>query len=384
MNYLNRIIDRFFTPVKPLPAGMYHFQAPADAAIPYRLHLRIEQNGEGILVVNAKTVLHLNQTATEHIYHMIQNSQNEDAVNQISRRYRVNKETARLDFQQITDRIKELVATPDLDPVTFLDFERRDPHTTDLSAPLRLDCALTYQTSDSSGKGVAPVERVQRELLDEEWKKILDKAWEAGIPHIIFTGGEPTLRPDLPDLIAHSEKLGQVAGLITDGYRLTDSHYFHTLLQSGLDHLMIVLNPTEEQSWEAVRDAVMEDIFTTVHLTITAEDAQVTIPLLERLAKMGVTSISLSVNEADLNQTLQEIRKAAADRGLSLIWDLPVPYSRLNPVALEFVEGEDHPSGAGMAWLYVEPDGDVVHTQGDTEVLGNLLNDPWDKIWKKN
>ena len=67
---------------------------------------------------------------------------------------------------------------------------------------------------------------------------------------------------------------------------------------------------------------------------------------------------------------------------MNLIWDLPVPYSRLNPVALE-TEAESPPSGAGRAWLYVEPDGDVLPTQGVNQVLGNILRDPWVKIWQE-
>ena len=39
-----------------------------------------------------------------------------------------------------------------------------------------------------------PIKRVDRELTTDEWGDILDKAWAAGIPHITFTGGEPTLR----------------------------------------------------------------------------------------------------------------------------------------------------------------------------------------------
>ena len=41
------------------------------------------------------------------------------------------------------------------------------------------------------------------------------------------------------------------------------------------------------------------------------------------------------------------------------------------------------PSGAGTAWLYVEPDGDVLPAQGmPDQVLGNFLRDPWDKIYR--
>ena len=39
-------------------------------------------------------------------------------------------------------------------------------------------------------------------------------------------------------------------------------------------------------------------------------------------------------------------------------------------------------TGAGKAWLYVEPDGDVLRGQGYyQEVLGNMLTDSWEKIW---
>jgi hypothetical protein len=66
---------------------------------------------------------------------------------------------------------------------------------------------------------------------------------------------------------------------------------------------------------------------------------------------------------------------------MTLRWDLPVPYSAENPVAHETVE-DGVPDGAGKAWLYVEPDGDVLPTQGEAEhILGNILKDPWEKIY---
>jgi MoaA/NifB/PqqE/SkfB family radical SAM enzyme len=62
---------------------------------------------------------------------------------------------------------------------------------------------------------------------------------------------------------------------------------------------------------------------------------------------------------------------------------MPVPYSSLNPVALELEGGAVRKSeGAGLGWLYVEPDGDVLPEQGINQILGNYLNDDWDKIWK--
>ena len=138
-----------------------------------------------------------------------------------------------------------------------------------------------------------------------EWKTILQKAWDAGIPHVIFTGGEPTLRPDLPDLITLTENIGMVCGLLTDGLRLSDPKGRHELLQCGLDHLMIVLETDEDQAWEALRDVLAADIFTTVHLTITQKNAAQVPELLDRLAGMGVNSLSLSTDDTALKRDLK-------------------------------------------------------------------------------
>ena len=66
MNLYRQMMDRFFPPIQPIPAGMYHYQAPADAPFPYRMHLRVESNGNGVLIVHASTIVHLNHTAVEY------------------------------------------------------------------------------------------------------------------------------------------------------------------------------------------------------------------------------------------------------------------------------------------------------------------------------
>ncbi len=104
--------------------------------------------------------------------------------------------------------------------------------------------------------------------------------------------------------------------------------------------------------------------------------------LLKWLATQGVKAVSLSIADPSLNDVLISARNEAAALGLSLVWDLPVPYSALNPVALE-TQADANASGAGHAWLYVEPDGDVLPAQGVNKVLGNILRDPWEQIWSK-
>lgn len=367
----------------PLTPGIYHYQAPADDPRNYRLHLRLEPDGSGILIVNAATVLHLNQTAAEYAYYLVHSLTPEAAARQVTRRYSIDANRARRDYMDLAERIQELIETPDLDPVTFLDFERQTPFTGQISAPYRLDCAITYRLPDRDASEAAPTERVKEELSLSEWQLIFDKAWSAGIPHVIFTGGEPTLRDDLPELISYAEQKNMVSGLLTDGLRLVNPSYLQSLLQTGLDHLMIILQPGNELSWQAIQNAMAEDIFLAVHLTITHAQASQSATYLDRLAELGVPALSLSAGAVDLADILVATRDQAARLGLDLVWNLPTPYSALNPVALETSGLVEIPEGAGRAWLYVEPDGDVLPSQGLNKVLGNLLRDPWETIWSK-
>jgi organic radical activating enzyme len=367
------------TRIQPLEPGVYHYQAPQDDPDNYRLHLRVETDGSGVLIVNAATVLHLNQTAAEFAYYRVQNLPEDEAVAQIARRYRVGKDQARRDYHEFIEQIETLIHQPDLDPVSFLGFDRTEPFTDHISAPYRLDCALTYRLSEEA-EGAAPVERVEKELSTAEWSAVLDKAWSVGIPHIVFTGGEPTLRDDLPELIRHAETNGQVTGLMTDGLRLADPAYLQELLQTGLDHLTLILQPDDERSWQALENALPEDIFVTVHLTITDSSRERIPGLLETLAQKGVKAVSLSASHPALQGDLEAARELEGSLNITLVWNLPVPYSAFNPVNLE-TENEEVREGAGKAWLYIEPDGDVLPDQNIHQVRGNFLRDPWETIW---
>lgn len=381
MKIINRLADQFSN-VKPLPEGMHQMQGALEDEKPYRLHLRLRKDGSGMLVVNASTILHLNATASEYAYHFIKGTPTEEAAREISKRYRISKGVALEDYQDFVGRIRALIETPDLDPVSFLDFERVAPHSGDLTAPVRLDCALTYRLPAETDAEYAPAKRVERELTTEEWSQILDIAWREGVPHVTFTGGEATLREDLPDLIAHAEKNGQVCGLLTDGLRLADKSYLHTLLNTGLDHLLFLLQPDNEASWKALESIMPEDIFTTVHVTLNEKSLVNMDATLQRLADLEVTGLSISLADLAFENSLDAVRDKAANLGLQLAFDLPVPYSLDNPVALETAH-DNVPAGAGKSWLYVEPDGDVLPAQGMAgQVLGNLLRDPWEKIYR--
>jgi hypothetical protein len=381
MNNLIESLRQRFSPIHHLPPGMYAYLSPQDDPRNYRLHLRIDPGGDGILIVNASTVLHLNQTAAEYAYYLVQNLPLDQVSRKMAGRYQLTEEQANHDYQEFIQKVMSVVELPDLDPEMYLGINRRATFTGNISAPYRLDCALTYRLPADQSADFAPTARVKNELTTSDWKTILDKSWEAGIPHIVFTGGEPTLRQDLPELLEHVEKNSQVSGLITGGTGLADQAYFDSLLKTGLDHLTLVLQPGLSIPWKVIDLILAADIYLAVHLTLTAENQDQYLATLEQLSDRGVLAISLSVADPALAGVMEIGRKRVAELGMELVWNLPVPYSASNPVALE----RDHlekPEGAGRAWLYVEPDGDVLPDQGILQPMGNLLSDPWDQIWR--
>lgn len=387
--------------ISPLAREMRHYQTPPDAAEQYRLHLRIEGDGRGLLIVNAATVLHLNQTAAEHARLIIQGASEDEAVRTITRRYRVGPAQARADFRRLRDQILTLATTTDVAPELYLEAERTEPFSVETAAPYRVDIALTYRVDESGTLDPEARRRVERELTTTEWQQALRRLWDAGVPHVCFTGGEPTLRDDLVDLVRYAEGLGMVSGLLSDGRRLADFAYLDGLLRAGLDHLQITLISHRPEvhdrlsgrpgSWEktiaGLKNALAGDIYTVVHVLITAESAATAAETVAYLAGLGVRAVALTSplrrvspeEQSRLRAALEEAEAAAHRHGLTLVLNLAAPYSHANPLELETGLSPDQ---VARQYLYLEPDGDVLPAQGYNVVLGNILRDPWEAIWE--
>lgn len=84
------------------------------------------------------------------------------------------------------------------------------------------------------------LEKAGVELNTTTWLRVLDQAAELGVLQVAFSGGEPTLRPDLAELIAHAADLGLYSNLITAAV-LLDQAKLQALLDAGLDHVQVSL-----------------------------------------------------------------------------------------------------------------------------------------------
>ncbi len=390
--------------ISPTP-GLYHYlhQAQDERS---RIHLRVDTDGSGLLMVNASRVLQLNSTATMMAYLFLERVPEKQAIKLIRKRYHVPKSQASSDFNQTAWQLGELIRPDGACPLHELDLDVTAPFQAQLSAPYRMDLALTYRCNNDCSHCYNARPRNYPELDTQTWKLILDKLWNLGIPHIVFTGGEPTLRSDLAELIAHAESNGQITGLNTNGRRLADADYLDLLVSSGLDHVQITLeshnpeihdqmvkcNGAWRQTTQGIKNALTSNVFVMTNTTMLENNSPALGKTLDYLAELGVPTIGLNalihagrgtevttgLREKELEPLLQLAREKTERAGQRLIWYTPTEYCHFDPVQLDLgVKG----CTAALYNMCVEPDGRVLPCQSYYQPIGSLLTDSWDSIW---
>uniref|UniRef100_A0A7C3J4T2 Radical SAM protein n=1 Tax=Candidatus Methanomethylicus mesodigestus TaxID=1867258 RepID=A0A7C3J4T2_9CREN len=389
-----------------LKKGLYHFRG-AGALEGMRMHLRVEDDGSGVLVVNASRVLFLNQTATMHVYLFMHGVSEEAAAEKISSLYEIDRGRALEDHRKILYTVNTFAGTPDVCPVSYLGVEKIEPFKRGLSAPYRMDLAITYRCDNKCVHCYAGGPRETPELETADWRRVIDKIYEIGIPHIVFTGGEPTLRSDLPDLVMHAEARGLVTGLVTNGRRLKDASYLRQLIDAGLDHIQVTIESHDERihdsitgvkgSWretvEGLKNAITTPCYTITNTTINSLNAGSMKETVSFLHSLGLKEFACNglihagkapsvsgfwVAEGDLKGILAELKEHAASLGMDIVWYTPTQYCQFNPLELEL--GIKSCSACRIS-MCIEPDGGVIPCQSYFERLGHILDDDWAKIW---
>jgi len=402
MSFVRKVFRR-----SKIPSGRYTYRGRGKFT-GLALQLRVEPDGQGLLVINANTVLYLNKTATAHAFFFMEGMTTEGAVEEIRRMYRVDEKTARGDYEKLIYTVSTLAQTEEVCPISFLDIKRVEPFTQQLSAPLRVDLALTFRCQNNCIHCYAGGPHETSELNTEQWKKIVDRLHQIGIFIFTFTGGEPTLREDLPELLLYGQEKGIVTGLITNGRKLKDKSYVETLEKTGLDFIQVTLESHEPKihdsmtsikgSWKetvaGIKNIIPTQIYATTNTTLSKYNASNFLETIDFLKKLGVAAFGCNsliysgkanaISEEfalpleTLKDLLPKIHDKANQLGLKFLWYTPTQYCRLDPVKLGL--GVKSCTAAKIN-MCVGPNGDVYPCQSYFESLGNILKDDWQKIW---
>lgn len=393
-----------FQRYKILP-GLYHFDR-REIHGRSRIHLRISPTGDGTLLINANRVLHLNPSATTMAYLALKQTPSVEATKLLMNIYQVEQETIMCDYAQFERDFERLLYPDSACPICDLDLDIVPPFNSVPSAPYRMDLALTYRCNNDCSHCYNARPRNYPELSTSQWKRILDRLWEIGIPHVVFTGGEPTLRSDLPEIINHAVLNGQITGLNTNARRLRDSKFLERLVGSGLDHVQITVESHRPDihdnmvrapgAWKQTIDGLRRTLDTPLYVMTNTTMLQHNSPYLDEtlvfLSDVGVPTIGLNaliysgsgatagtgLPEQDLQPLLDLARKHTDENGQRLIWYTPTQYCRFDPEQLELGVKA---CTAALYNMCIEPDGSVIPCQSFYQPVGNLLDNSWDAIW---
>ena len=244
------------------------------------------------------------------------------------------------------------------------------------------------------------------ELETAQWKTLIDRCRAACIPQLTFTGGEPTLRSDLPELIEYAAWF--VTRLNTNGVRLTPE-YCEKLRVSSLDSLQITFYSSDPETHNAlvgaqgftataagIENALAAGLNLSVNTPLCTRNRDYR-KTLEYLHGKGVryvtcsglitTGAAATAPSEALQLTTEEI-KAVLREAVEYCYanDMEISFTSPGWVEPEFCEGLGItvPScGACLSNMAITPSGNVVPCQSwlSDPPLGNLLTDDWNSIW---
>jgi PqqA peptide cyclase len=117
---------------------------------------------------------------------------------------------------------------------------------TAVEPPLALLAELTHRCPLRCPYCSNPLElsRASAELDTATWRRVFEEAAALGVLQVHFSGGEPLVRRDLVELIAHAAKAGLYVNLITSGIGL-DAQRLARLVEAGLEHVQLSLQDSD-------------------------------------------------------------------------------------------------------------------------------------------
>ena len=246
------------------------------------------------------------------------------------------------------------------------------------------------------------------ELTTAQWKEILAKLRAANVPQVTFTGGEPTLRADLVELVDAAQWF--VTRLNTNG-RLLTPELCRRLYEASLDSVQVTLYSHDpaihnalvgaegfDDTVAGIKNAVAAGLSVSVNTPLCSlnEDYAATVRFVHELGVRYVTCSGLipsgsaegaesratRLTEEQLTDVLRRAVTAAEELGMEMDFTSPgwLKEETLRSLGLTLVPS----CGACLSNMAIAPDGGVIPCQSwlSSQPLGNMLTDDWDKIWQ--
>lgn len=284
-----------------------------------------------------------------------------------------------------------------------------------MQAPHRMDLMVSAMTKNgkwhcnqkcvhcyAAGQTLSETE----ELSTEEWKTIIKECKKAGIPQLTFTGGEPTLRADLCELIASAKWF--VTRLNTNGILLT-KELCDKLVEADLDSVQVTFYSKDEKihnelvgaehyqdTLAGIKNALAAGLSLSINTPLCTINKDY-VETLQFLHELGVEYVTCSglITTGNATEGKSVETRLEKEEFFRLLTDA-VAYCNENGMEINFTSpgwieeeklrelGLDIPScGACLSNMAIAPDGRVIPCQSwlGGENYGDMRTIPWKKIW---
>jgi PqqA peptide cyclase len=260
--------------------------------------------------------------------------------------------------------------------------------------PYTLVAELTYRCPLRCLYCSNPIDfaNTRNELTTAEWRRALSEAAALGVVQLHLSGGEPVLRDDLCELIAHARECDLYTNLITGG-TLLDKDKLRRFHDAGLDHIQLSIQGASIDAAEKVAGVRSHHKKLEVARLITAMDFPFTlnvvihrmniaeVPDLIRLAaEFGAQRLELANTQfyawgAENRRTLMPTR-AQYLRAQEIAVAATAKYHGTLEIAFvqnDYLSGEPKPcmGGWGRTYMCINPAGEVLPCHA-AKVIPNL------------
>lgn len=392
--------------------------APLDAAELARMRSFVHdtrvavfvRRADRMLLIRPEKTLGLNETAVDILEALYDPGAGpvEQTIEVLAARWQVPPARMLRDAAELLGAVAALLR----DDFSERPMLKREPFDrTRLGFPTLAEIALTYdcQNRCTFCYASSPHRRSEHRLMSTaEVEQVMDRIFhEAHVPSLSFTGGEATLRSDLPELVRHGARTGFRMNLITNGVRLADQARCRVLVEAGLASAQISLEAGAAErhdrivgkqgafarTVQAVRN--LKELGIHVHTNSTlcganlADAADIVRfvgrELGQRLLSMNMVIRTgearahpgVDVRYAEVAAALPALLEVARAEGVKLVWYSPLPYCIFNPVL--------HGLGAKACAcvdgiLSVNPAGELLPCSSFGAGLGSLLRSSWTEL----
>ncbi len=365
---------------------------------------------DNLLILRPNKVMHLNRTGMLMLKMLLEGESPESVVDYFTENHGADKQQVLNDLAAFVDDLQNMVSG-NQNVYTYRTAKIVPFGTGEIKYPVLSEIAVTYRCNNKCRfcYAYSPF-RESDEMTTEEVKRVIDIiADDAHVPSLSFTGGEPTLRNDLFELIKHGREKGLRVNLITNGRRCADKAFVARLVEAGLNSSQVSIEGADaethdfivgvpgafEQTVEGIKNLRKTDIYTHCNTTICRPNVENLEELVDFHAdELGLTYFSmnmviytgtaaklrdeLQIKYTEIGDIVRRVKKRASKKGVQFVWYAPTPVCIFNPIA--------HGLGAKSCaccdgLLSVDAEGKLLPCSSFSEPVGDLLHDGFEKVW---